>query len=149
MKKTSDVRVSINHRFFQDFQPIPTEYQNGITLVNSYTIDLFRDNKCKTMENRCVRYFALVVQNIRLVITYLLVILVGTVGNVRCLVKLFFLKIRRGVLRKGYTVTLCQDWGQCTFAGAEPRSSTNSISFITDFPQFLLEPTQISILSRK
>jgi hypothetical protein len=25
LKKTNDVRVSINHRFFQDFQPIPFE----------------------------------------------------------------------------------------------------------------------------
>lgn len=27
LKKTREVRVRINHRFFQDFQPIPAEVQ--------------------------------------------------------------------------------------------------------------------------
>ena len=28
LKKTNDVRVSINHRFFHDFQPIPTKKES-------------------------------------------------------------------------------------------------------------------------
>jgi len=96
LKKTNDVRVSINHRFFQDFQPIPTVYQNRITLINSKIIDLFRNNKCKTTENRGIRYFPLVVSNIRLVVTYLLVISVSELGNVRCLGKVIFPKNKKG-----------------------------------------------------